>query len=60
LFKGVESHDIPPTKDALILHTKQANFQAYVWKRALDGNVKLQVQMDMGAESSKIYSRLSG
>ena len=38
LSKGAESHDIPPTKDALILHTKRSNFQAYVWKRALDAN----------------------
>ncbi len=35
LAKGAETEDIPPTKDALVLHVKPANFQAYVWQNCL-------------------------
>ena len=38
LSKGAESHEIPPTKDALMLHVKRANYQAYLWKMALIPN----------------------
>ena len=38
LSKGAESHQIPPTKDALRLHILRANYQAYIWKHALNGH----------------------
>lgn len=34
LNKGAESFDVPPTKDALKLHTERSNYQAYIWKRS--------------------------
>ncbi len=40
LSKGNESHQIPPTQDALRLHIMRANYQALIWKHALDGNYK--------------------
>ncbi len=40
LSKGNESHQIPPTQDALRLHIKRANYQAMLWKHALQGNYK--------------------
>ena len=36
LTKGIESHDVPPTKDSLILHTERANYQAYIWKNSTE------------------------
>ena len=36
LTSGAESHEIPPSKDALVLHIKRANYQALVWRKALD------------------------
>ena len=30
-----EPHQLPPTKDELTQHIIRANYQAYVWKRAL-------------------------
>ena len=40
LSKGAESHQIPPTKDALHLHILRANYQTYIWKHSLDRNSK--------------------
>ena len=40
LAKGAESHHIPPTSDALALHTKRANYQAHIWKNALKADFK--------------------
>ena len=34
--KGSESSQLPPTKDALSKHTRRANYQAAIWRRALD------------------------
>ena len=31
-------HQIPPIKDALRLHILRANYQAYIWKHALNGH----------------------
>ncbi len=60
LSKGAESHQIPPTKDALILHTKRANYQAYVWKRPLLLTLTRQAQLDMGGESQMVDYMLNG
>ena len=35
LSKGAESHELPPTKDALVLHIKRANYQSHIWKMSL-------------------------
>ena len=32
---------LPPTKDALLLHFRRANYQSYEWKRALDKDCNL-------------------
>ncbi len=47
LAKGAESQDKPPTKDALVLHVKRANFQAYIlqalthpYLTIMDGSLK--------------------
>ena len=37
LARGAESQNIPPTKDALVLHTQRVDYQAYLWRNALDG-----------------------
>ena len=34
--KGSESSQLLPTKDAFSKHTRRANYQAAVWRRALD------------------------
>ena len=34
--KGSESSQLPPTKDALSKHTRRANYQAAIWRRASD------------------------
>ena len=33
-----EPHQLPPTKDELLQHVKRANYQSFVWKRALYAN----------------------
>ena len=38
ISNGADPHEIPPSKDALVLHIKRANFQAMIWKKALDQN----------------------
>ncbi len=32
-----ETQNLPPTSDALCKHIQRANYQAYIWKNALDG-----------------------
>ena len=34
--KQARNEALPPTKDSLCQHTKRANFQAYIWKHALE------------------------
>ena len=34
--KNVQSHQLPPTRASLENHVKHANYQAYIWKCALD------------------------
>ena len=34
--KGSESSQLPPTEDAISKHTRRANYQAVIWRRALD------------------------
>ena len=34
--KNVQSHQLPPTRASLENHLKRANYQAYIWKCALD------------------------
>ena len=33
-----EPHQLPPTKDELLQHVKRANYQSFIWKRALHAN----------------------
>jgi len=33
-----EPHQLPPTKDELLQHIKRANYQSFIWKRALHAN----------------------
>ena len=34
--KNVQPHQLPPAKAALKHHLKRANYQAYIWKHALE------------------------
>ena len=34
--KNLQSHQLPPTKGALTYHLKRANYQAFLWKHALE------------------------
>ena len=34
--KNVQSHQLPPTRASLENHVKRANYEAYIWKCALD------------------------
>ena len=34
--KNKQSHNLPPCQDALMKHTQRANFQAAIWRRALE------------------------
>lgn len=36
--KNQQSHNLPPCQDALIKHTQRANFQAAIWRRALEAD----------------------
>ena len=37
--KNLQSHQLPPTKAALENHLKRANYQAFIWKHALEPNM---------------------
>ncbi|CAC5416585.1 unnamed protein product [Mytilus coruscus] len=37
-FEEIHCHLLPPTKDAMLKHMKRANFQAKIWKSALEHN----------------------
>ena len=39
--KNLQSHQLPPSSAALVNHLKRANFQAYLWKHALDQNINV-------------------
>ena len=52
LTKGAESHNIPPTKDALHLHIKRANYQTFIWKQALNPNFEIPVPYGNGGKVS--------
>ena len=36
--RAAESAQLPPTQDALKMHIKRANYQAGVWRRAMEAN----------------------
>lgn len=36
--KTLQSNQLPPCKDSLIKHVQRANYQCYIWKRALECN----------------------
>ena len=36
-----ETQSLPPTSDALRKHTTRANYQAYIWKHALDSDIDI-------------------
>ena len=37
----VSSGQLPPCKDALLQHTKRANYQAAIWRRSLQNTLDL-------------------
>ena len=37
--KSLQSHQLPPTKEALENHLKRANYQSFIWKHALQTEV---------------------
>ena len=37
--KNVQSHQLPPTSAALQYHLKRANYQAFLWKKALQARI---------------------
>ena len=37
--KSLQSHQLPPTKDALENHLRRANYQSFLWKHALETEV---------------------
>ena len=37
--QNLQSHRLPPSRAALQKHLQRANYQAYVWKRALDATI---------------------
>ena len=37
--KNVQSHKLPPTSAALHYHLKRANYQAFLWKKALQSRI---------------------
>ena len=37
--RNVQSHQLPPTSAALKNHLKRANYQAYIWKQALQPRI---------------------
>ena len=37
--KNVQSHQLPPTRFALQYHLKRANYQAFLWKKALQARI---------------------
>ena len=39
--KNQQSHNLPPCQDALEKHTKRANFQAAIWRRALEADPRV-------------------
>ena len=46
----LESHQLPRTKVELTQHTIRANYQAYVWKRALETNLDISSLIGHGCE----------
>ncbi|KAJ8042409.1 hypothetical protein HOLleu_13457 [Holothuria leucospilota] len=36
-----KSRMLPPNKDSLTFHVKRANYQAFIWKRALEAKPKI-------------------
>ena len=39
--KNIQSHQLPPTKAALSKHLQRANYQAYIWKHALEARIEI-------------------
>ena len=48
LTKAIEN--LPPTRDALILHIKRAHYQTFVWRRALESEPHLPAPENCGWE----------
>ena len=40
----LESSQLPPCKDCLVMHTRQANYQAAIWNRCLDAQPDIPVR----------------
>ena len=45
-----EPHQLPPTNDELTQHIIHANYQANVWKRALETNLDIPFPIGQGWE----------
>ena len=45
-----EPRQLPPTKDELTQHIIRANYQTYVWKRALETNLDIPSPIGLGWE----------
>ena len=51
--KTPEPHQFPPTKDELLQHVKQANYQSLVWKHALNINFELHSPIGHGWQDNE-------
>ena len=51
--KGLSSEKLPPTSDALYMHIRRANYQAYIWKSTTVPILDLPSPLDAGWTSDK-------
>ena len=54
IFKSgkFSEESLPPTEDSLLLHTRRANYQAYIWRNAVTPILRLPSASDHGWEVS--------
>ena len=56
LLSGMEGADmclLPPCKDSLTLHIKRANYQTFIWRRALEGFAEIPSPVGNGWERAQ-------
>ena len=46
--KGLQSQQLPPTRDALRKHSRRANYQAVIWKRSLESHPEIPILAENG------------
>ena len=56
----LELHQLPPTKDELTQHIIHVNYQAYVWKRALETKLDIPTPTGHGCKRKEISSLSCG